>query len=46
MEAARRAARTSGALDAIGKAILCDARDFAGGRLQDDACLLLVRRGQ
>jgi len=46
-EAARRAAaRTSGSLGAIGKAIICDARDFAGGRLQDDACLLLVRRGR
>jgi serine phosphatase RsbU (regulator of sigma subunit) len=44
-EAARRAvASVSGSLDDIGDAIIRDARDFAGGRLQDDACLLLVRR--
>lgn len=33
-----------GSLHDIGQAVLEGARSYAGGRLQDDACLLLVRR--
>ncbi|MCW3061904.1 MAG: SpoIIE family protein phosphatase [Capsulimonas sp.] len=31
-------------LDEVGDQLLCAAREFAGGKLQDDACLLLARR--
>jgi serine phosphatase RsbU (regulator of sigma subunit) len=41
-EAATAAAR--GSLRDIGQTILARARGFAGGKLQDDACLLLARR--
>jgi PAS domain S-box-containing protein len=44
METAQRAAtNASGSLGEVGRSIIGEARDFAGGRLQDDACLLLVR---
>ena len=44
-EAARQAAASAtGSLVTVGDAVIRDAREFAGGRLQDDACLLLVRR--
>jgi serine phosphatase RsbU (regulator of sigma subunit) len=33
-----------GTLEALGRTILDGARAFAGGKLQDDACLLLIRR--
>ena len=35
-----------GDLSALGRFILEGARDFGGGRLRDDACLLLARRRQ
>lgn len=38
------AARPRGGLRAIGQAILDSVRDWAGGSLGDDACLLLARR--
>ncbi|MEO7717551.1 MAG: PAS domain S-box protein [Capsulimonas sp.] len=37
-------ARSFPALSQIARAILSGAQNFAGGRLQDDACLLLARR--
>ena len=37
-------AAARGALGEVGKAVMDAARRFAGGKLQDDACLLLVRR--
>jgi serine phosphatase RsbU (regulator of sigma subunit) len=40
--AARNAAMTD--LQAVTEAILSDVREYAGGRLQDDACILTVRR--
>jgi len=39
-----REGRSSGTLEGLGRAVLDGARAFAGGKLQDDACLLLVRR--
>ncbi len=38
------AARHEETLEAMGRAVLDGARAFAGGRLADDACLLLARR--
>ena len=43
LHAATEAAST-GNLHQVGKAILDEARQFAGGKLQDDACLLLATR--
>ena len=39
-----QAAHPSVSLNAMGQAILAGARDFAGGTLHDDVCLLLARR--
>lgn len=39
-----RAGLSAGTLEALGRTILDGARDFANGRLQDDACLLMARR--
>lgn len=36
--------RSLGTLEKMGQAILDGARDFAGGELKDDACVLLARR--
>ncbi|HEX5322855.1 MAG TPA: PP2C family protein-serine/threonine phosphatase, partial [Capsulimonadaceae bacterium] len=47
MDGLKRLARegmAKGTLEALGQTILNGARAFAGGHLQDDACLLLVRR--
>ncbi len=44
MSLAREAARSQSSLEETGRAILEGAIAHAGGSLQDDACLLLVRR--
>lgn len=40
-----REARASGSAQEMGQAILDRVKEFAGGKLHDDACLLLARRG-
>ncbi len=40
---AQRAASASGSVQEVAQAVLDGARDFAGGLLHDDACLLLIR---
>ncbi len=39
-----REARGAGSLQELGQAVFAGAERFAGGRLKDDACLLLARR--
>lgn len=44
LRTAETSARDGGNADGVGRAVVEAAKAFAGGKLQDDACLLVVRR--